>query len=231
MKAELLHLTPLKSAYFASDEMTLSQGDVRVVSASSMEQGQAFADSLLGLSDPLEGCVKLLGKPIYQLPGSIRLELLQDVSHVSGGLVSNLKIWENLLLPAQFHHRVTEVEAERRLMEAIEVLDNAELWKTSRLFALPDTLSPLASRVAGLLQAAVTRPKLIVGEFLLNDLEPGPLARLMKLLSWLKRQEPQLGFLFIHLGPLAAEYFSLNTLGEIEMVTLAPGTHAIPENH
>ena len=231
MKAELLHLAPLKTAFFACGEMMISSGDVRLVTVSSMEQGQAFADSLLGLSEPIEGCVKLLGKPIYQLPESVRLEPLQDVSHVSGGLVSNLKIWENLLLPAQFHHRVTEVEAERRLMEAIDVLDNSELWKSSRLFALPDTLSPLASRVAGLLQAAVTRPRLIVGEFLLNDLEPRPLARLMKLLSWLKSEDPQLGILFIHLGSIAAESFSLNTLGDIEMVTLDPGTHAIPENH
>ena len=231
MIADLVRITHLKAAFFECAEFTISPGEVRVVSASSMEQGQAFADSLLGLAKPTEGTVNLLGKPIYQLPEKKRLELLQDVSHVSGGLVSNLKIWENLLLPAQFHHRVTEVEAERRLMEAIEVLDNAELWKKSRLSSLPDTLSPLALRVAGLLQAAVTRPKLVVGEFLLNDLEPGPLARLTRLLTWLKNQDPQPGFLFIHLGPIAAEYFSLNTLGDIEMVTLDHGTHAIPENH
>jgi predicted ABC-type transport system involved in lysophospholipase L1 biosynthesis ATPase subunit len=230
MPNKLAEIENLKTSHFICDQMEIGEGCVKVVSVETIEQGNAFVDVLMGLSQPDSGRVMLLDQNIYEKSETARLALLADVGHVGGGLISNLKVWENLVLPACFHGRVDEAEAEKRLVSALEVIDNRGLWKENRLLALPDTLSALALRIASLLRCAVTRPKLIVGEFLLNDLESGPLERILKILEWLRLEDPKLGFLFIHLGQPPSGPFCLDKLGEFGMVTLKEGTHAISKN-
>jgi phospholipid/cholesterol/gamma-HCH transport system ATP-binding protein len=230
MQNTLVHLDSVKTPLFVCDQMELGEGGVKVVSVDTVEQGNAFVDALMGLSQPESGCVKLMDQNLYQKSETSRLRLLAEVGHVGGGLISNLKVWENLVLPASFHGRVNEVEAEKRLLAALEVLDTRGVWREGRLSSLPDTLSAQALRVAGLFRCAVSRPKLIVAEFLLNDLESGPLERLLKILQWLRSEDPKLGFLFVHLGQPPSGQFSLDKLGEFGMVTLEKGTHAISEN-
>jgi hypothetical protein len=144
MQNTLVHLDSVKTPLFVCDQMELGEGGVKVVSVDTVEQGNAFVDALMGLSQPESGCVKLMDQNLYQKSETSRLRLLAEVGHVGGGLISNLKVWENLVLPASFHGRVNEVEAEKRLLAALEVLVSTpainHLIRDGRTFQIPGTM-------------------------------------------------------------------------------------------
>ena len=216
---------------FRCHVMCVQAGDFGLVCVRDAEQGRAFVDLLLGLTDPGNGTVELLGTDLYQLPESRRLSLLSMVSHVGGGMISNLSVWENLALPALFHRVASADEVECRLMEALERLPNKEEWMRDRLPALPDALSPFASRVAGLLRAGLSRPRLLVAEFLLDDLDDSRTGKLVQMIEGLRNQDPTLAVLLIHLGPISARQLALHDLRPSWTMNLKDIQHEVPETH
>ena len=136
MTETLASMSRVLTPTFRCGELSLEAGSLGVVTVTSIEQGRALVDTLMGLAVPQEGEVRLLGQSLYDWPESKRLALLAEVGHAGGGLVSNLKVWENLCLPALFHQNATPDEVERRLGEALDRLPNKAEWMQTRLFAL-----------------------------------------------------------------------------------------------
>lgn len=201
----LASMTRSRADAFRCEEWCLATGTIGLVAARSIEQGRAWVDALMGLAQPEEGEVRLLGQPLYEWPENKRLSLLAEVGHAGGGLVSNLKVWENLSLPALFHQRATPDEVEQRLIEAIDRLPNKEEWMQKRLPALPDTLSSYASRMGSLIRCAISRPRLLVTEFLFDDLDGEALERLVTMLAWMRDKQPEMAVLVVHLGATSDE--------------------------
>ena len=231
MNALVTQMHNVRSEQFHCANLRLHGGEVGVVCVKSLEQGMAFVDAMMGLKAPMEGRVELLGTLLYELPESARLSLLARTCHVGGGLVSNLKVWENLALPALFHHLISAEEVERRLVAAMEQIQNKDDWLQNRLKALPDTLSTYSRRMVGLLRCAIQRPQLIVAEFLLDDLEEGPVDKLVKMLVWLKSQAPDMAVLLVNLGPIDAGHLALQNLKAAWIVELEEPHHAVSEKH
>lgn len=215
MTDTLASMSRVRTPTLRCEEFGLEAGSLGVVTVTSMEQGRAFVDTLMGLAPPEEGEVRLLGQNIYDWPESRRLALLAEVGHAGGGLVSNLKVWENLCLPALFHQNATPDEVEQRLSEALNRLPNKDEWMQKRLFALPDTLSSYAVRMGSLIRCAVSRPRLLVTEFLLDDLDGEALERLLAMLEWMRVQQPKLAVLLVHRGAIEA--------GDSTLPRLRPG--------
>ncbi len=231
MNALITQMQNVQTEKFCCETMQLQRGEVGIVCTKSMEQGIAFIDTLLGLLPPAKGRVELLGMTLYELPERRRLALLANVCHVGCDLVSNLKVWENLSLQAMYHDLISTDEAERRLLAAIEHIQNKDDWLHNRLKALPDTLSSYARRMAGLLRSAILRPQLIVAEFLFDDLEEGPVEKLASMLTWLKTQDPEMGLLLVHLGPRDAVHLALHSLKASWIIQLEDYRHAVSEKH
>lgn len=208
----LASMKQVRATAFRCEELRLEAGTLGVVAAGSLEQGRAMVDVLLGLAVPEAGEVKLLGEALHDWPEQRRLALLAEVGHAGGGLVSNLKVWENLSLPALFHQRATPDEVEQRLIESIGKLSNKEEWMQKRLPALPDTLSTYALRMCGLIRCAIARPRLLVAEFLFDDLEGEALERLLTMLEWMRGQQPGMAVLVVHLGAIEGGEFPLPRL-------------------
>ncbi|MBE7495515.1 MAG: hypothetical protein HS117_11245 [Verrucomicrobiaceae bacterium] len=224
MPEVIASIDQISTESFRSATMRLEAGTLGIVVTSSIDQGRDFVDTLLGLAAPEQGVVRLLGQPLYELPESRRLALLAQVGHAGGGLISNLKIWENVSLPALFHPTSTPDEVEARLIEAIGQLPNKEEWMQKRLPALPDTLSRYAQRMAGLIRCAALRPRLLVAEFLLDDLEGEAIGRLVDMLAWLRRKEPPPAVLLLHLGAATAGHSTLQSLQPDWMIQLEKPT-------
>ncbi|HRH98045.1 MAG TPA: hypothetical protein PLB55_19040 [Prosthecobacter sp.] len=197
---------------FRHASMSLEAGALGIVGTSGIDQGRDFVDTLLGLAPPDSGEVRLFGQPVYEWPESRKLALLARVGHAGDGLISNLKVWENLALPALYHQTNTPEEVEARLIEAISQLPNKDEWMQKRLPALPDALSSYGVRMASLLRSAALRPRLLVAEFLLDDLEGEAVGRLVDMLTWMRRKDPALAVLLLHLGPSNAGHSTLHSL-------------------
>ena len=200
MPETLASMSRVRAAAFRCGSLSLEEGSLGIVASASLEQGRAFVDVLMGLAPPDEGEGQLLGQNVHEWPESQRLGLLAEVGHAGSGLVSNLKVWENLSLPALFHQRATPDEIEQRLLQALDRLPNKEEWMQNRLFALPDTLSSYAVRMSSLIRCAIARPRLLVTEFLLDDLDGEALERLQAMLEWMREQQPKLAVLMVHRG-------------------------------
>lgn len=197
MPETLASMTQVLTDTFQCADWRLASGALGMVTADSLEQGRAFVDALLGLAPPERGDVQLLGQALYDLPEIQRIALLADVGHAGSGLVSNLRVWENLSLPALFHERATPEEVEQRLLSALDQLPNKDEWLQTRLFALPDTLSSYAVRMSNLIRCAICRPRVLIAEFLLDDLDGEALERLVAMLERMRQQQPDLAVLMV----------------------------------
>lgn len=202
MPETLASMNRVRTAAFRCEEFRSEAGSLGLVAAGSIEQGRAWVDTLMGLAAPEEGEVELLGQRIYERSESGRLGVLAEVGHASGCLVSNLKVWENIALPAIYHEKANLDEIEQRLMAALERLPNKDEWMEKRLPALPDKLSSYAVRMSSLIRCAILRPRLLVAEFLFDDLDGEAFERLVAMFEWMRAEQQDLAVLLVHLGAI-----------------------------
>jgi ABC-type multidrug transport system ATPase subunit len=189
-------------------------GDVReggcvVLGVPEWEMGRRLCDRLLGIEAGGEGRVELLGQDLAGRGERARLELLRQVAHVGvrGDLVSNLRVWENLLLSRAYHQgwgggEGDLGEAERELMDALREVGEGETWMLARAGSAVQELGETERRLCGLLRAHLARPRLLVCEHLFDDIAPGAAVRLARLVQWMRGRHEGMGLLVIH-RPLA----------------------------
>ena len=80
----------------------------------------------------------------------------------NGGLISNLKIWENVTLPLWYHSRHEVTETEQRVMHWLGVLEFEPDACAGFMAALPYSIEPWQRKSAGLLRALVQMPQVLV---------------------------------------------------------------------
>lgn len=81
----------------------------------------------------------------------------------NGGLISNLRVWENIILPVQYHGIQLPGTLEDNvstLLDQCGLSDEAEV--SALMFKLPDQLSLYEKRLAGFVRAMLMGPELII---------------------------------------------------------------------
>jgi len=131
-----------------------------------------------GAAAPDAGEVEVLGERPYALPRSRRHALLRrtGVAFQREGLVSNLPLEENLVVPLVFANGHTPAAARAAADEAIR-----ELGLDAHRGRRPSALTREARILAALARAALRRPELLVLEHLTAGL---PDALAAKALAW-----------------------------------------------
>lgn len=138
---------------------------------------------LAGLRRPEAGRILLFGEDLFAHEEKERLALFQRIGMVPahGGLISNLKAWENLLLPAWYHRGLTAEQAERPVAEIFDQLEPGEAGLKQRMGELPGQLSLYERRVVALARAMLMEPDILIYDFIFTGLERDAAQRLMKL--------------------------------------------------
>jgi len=142
----------------------IGAGETLLLQVASLEAKAAVIDMALGEMIPAAGEILLQDMPLQKAkPGSI------GWIPALGGLISNLKTWENVTLPLWYHGRrqtqTTEELVARWLSEL--KLDQNE-WE--RFMASPAArLRPVERKLAGLLRGLVLAPQLLVIDAALFD--------------------------------------------------------------
>lgn len=132
------------------------------------EQGEEFLRMLTGIKKPRSGEVFIIGKNLKELTRDKIFELRKKIAIVfkNGGLISNLRVWENLLLPA-LYHKVSEKESiEKR---GIELLKEFEFKKEPMCPVAQ--LTNLEKRVIGIARAFLMNPEIIFFEYPFNGID------------------------------------------------------------
>src|SRR3989338_7774043 len=122
---------------------------------------------LAGHAPPDEGRVRLFDTDVYALAEPQRIGLYRRVGMVpeQGGLISNLKAWENILLPAWYHRKLDAAAADLRAL----------------MGKLPDRLTALERRLVALVRALLPEPEILVYDLLTSGLDAGAADRLLRL--------------------------------------------------
>jgi len=142
----------------------VAAGDTLVLNVNSPEKKAAVIDMVLAEFLPANGEMWLHGQPLAaSKPGSIAWIA------AGGGLINNLKTWENITLPLWYHQKpqypVTEEAVARWLLDL--GLDKQE-WE--KFMASPAArLKSWERKLAGLLRGLVQAPKLLLVDAELFD--------------------------------------------------------------
>ncbi len=137
---------------------------------------------IVGSVRPEKGAVALFGEVPARLKEDGALALLRRVGLVwpEGGFVSNLKVWENILLPLWYHG---DERAERREEEALALLGRLGLEPArvaGFLAALPASLPERERRILGVARAMLQDAEVMVYAGLFDGLDAETRARLLE---------------------------------------------------
>lgn len=156
---------------------------------------------LAGLRRPQSGAVHLLGADLYALRETRRLPYFQRIGVVpeEGGLISNLKAWENLILPAWYHRGLALSAAEREVLKIFARLDEDEKSLRAWLGSLPDRLMLQQKRSIALVRAMLMQPDIMIYDFTFARLDREASQRLMTLAREFHGEKP--GRISVYLCP------------------------------
>jgi ABC-type transporter Mla maintaining outer membrane lipid asymmetry ATPase subunit MlaF len=99
----------------------------------------------------------------------------------NGGLISNLRVWENIVLPVQYHGLELAGQLEGNVVSLLLQcgLEN-EAAASEMLLKLPDQLSLYEKRLVGFVRAVLMSPELIIYDSMNEGLSRRELARIVK---------------------------------------------------
>jgi phospholipid/cholesterol/gamma-HCH transport system ATP-binding protein len=145
-------------------------GECTRVALASAETRSALVRALLGLERPRAGHALLLEHEVTACPPAQARTLLARTGVVwaGGGLVSNLQVGNNLLLPFAYHRGRPGPEVEARARALCEVLGLET--SDAALGRLPAELSPTERCLAGVVRAWLTDPEVMIYEGVLDGL-------------------------------------------------------------
>ncbi len=148
----------------ASLSFALAAGEIAVLEMASKESKTTLMELVVGEKVPAEGSILFCGKPLQAAaPGTI------GWVPASGGLIGNLKIWENVTLPLWYHGKRMPVATEETVQRWLAVLGLDTREWTDFMASPPTRLESTERKLAGLLRGLVQAPPLLVIDAALFD--------------------------------------------------------------
>jgi ABC-type transporter Mla maintaining outer membrane lipid asymmetry ATPase subunit MlaF len=172
---------------------TLHAGEIRSMTLVSRTEKNAMIDCVIGEAACVSGAIEIVqgerrqkkaavagplgerryhNEPVPQIWQPVNAGRPGRVAWASsnGGLISNLRIWENVTLPLWYHARRDEEETERSVRHWLGVLGMAQDDLAEFMVAKPDGIDFWQRKLAGLLRALLQEsPVLVVDAWLFDD--------------------------------------------------------------
>jgi len=166
-------------------DFTLHAGEIRLMQLATRHEKNVMIDCAIGEAICREGRIEIAradrrskDTSVSDLPEERRLNqeampliwqpvmdnMQKDVAWVAsnGGLISNLKIWENVTLPMWYHSSRDVSETEQRVLHWLEILGLAVNEYSEFMAAQPSSLESWQRKLAGLLRALMQMPRVLV---------------------------------------------------------------------
>jgi phospholipid/cholesterol/gamma-HCH transport system ATP-binding protein len=139
----------------------VDSGSMTILFTPKEKTNEQLARLFLCLEKPRSGKVYLFNSDTSSLSdrGLRSARRRVGIVHASGGLVSNLNVWDNLTLPVSYHQQLSPVEITQR---GLAVLDR--LGFTGKLVTATSNLTAVQKKLIGFARAMITDPDLMLYE-------------------------------------------------------------------
>lgn len=182
----------------AGTSFLVDKGSVTVVVTAKEEVDACLTRLILGFLTPAHGKLTLFGVQPDLLPETELLQLRQrlGVIYGNGGLISNLKIWENVTLPLFYQNRLNTALIEEKGLAVLKRAGYVE-----KLMQLPGLTSFHQKKMAGFARAMLTDPELMIYESPLTGLNQEERRTFIKTALEFHREKAGRTSLFISSNP------------------------------
>ncbi len=169
-------------------------------------------DAVTGIARPPAVAARWFGSDISALAAGQLMRVLRRMAPMApdGGLLGNVRMAENILLPCEARGRGAAGVAE--LGEALARAPWDGWFPEPHLWVLPFQASGLERALAGVLRAWLARPDAVVACNPGYHLEHGERAVLADALAWLRTEQPGCAWLFIQTESALPPGFAANSL-------------------
>jgi phospholipid/cholesterol/gamma-HCH transport system ATP-binding protein len=143
------------------------KGTISAVVTAGEDEDVLLVKVLVGLSRLREGRILVLEQDLGALSrvGLDEIRRRVGIVYPNGGLISNLKVLENVTLPLLYHSAMRSRDIERRAVATLERLGCGE-----DLFSLPGGLSTFKRRMTGFARVVAMEPEVVVYDRLADGL-------------------------------------------------------------
>jgi phospholipid/cholesterol/gamma-HCH transport system ATP-binding protein len=145
--------------FFKGFSCEIQAGCSALIVTSKEAESNLLARLITGFSCPSLGSVNVNNQEVAKLGSEQLYQLRQQIAIVpsDGGLVSNLKIWENITLPLMYHSGEVTLEEEETAYIYLSTLGYS-----GNVMALPAHLSLYEKYIVALVRAFLSCPRIIV---------------------------------------------------------------------
>lgn len=195
----MVRLDNAGSVKFRNLSFNVGPGTMGVILTASDADRAFFVRILTAKQKPDTGEVYLLETNLYDLSPHQTLALFRDTGFVTALAVplSNLPLWDNIVLPACYHKGKSPDELEEPVARLFEQTGIPRHGLSSYLARLPGGLSPGKCKALCLIRAMLMEPRLMVYESFLEGLTHEEARTLTALATWYHRQRPDRACLFV----------------------------------
>lgn len=188
----MIKLKDITTQEFHSVSIEIEKGSLCKVITNSDYERKALLDTILGIKKPISGTVSLFGKDIFS---STQKELGTIFGRIGvvwedGGLISNLKVWENLILPKWYHTGKITGEMEKKAFDIFKEIGINSIPLAEYMGKLPGTLPEHERRLIGLVRAILTEPEIIIYDSIFEGLSPEIIEKLVILTTRFHTEKP-----------------------------------------
>lgn len=143
-------------------DVVLREGDVGGYRLGNGEEAEGLMDAILGIAAVERGSIRWFGQKVEGMNEKQICKNLRQVMPltIGGGLLENLPVYENILLPAVARNRRSAAKMEEKLYELVEGGIFGHGKETMGL--LPYQLSEMQRCSVGFLRAMLCRPAALV---------------------------------------------------------------------
>lgn len=164
----------------------------KIIFHSAAEKNE-FIDLSLGIRRPKKGNVFLFEKDIVNMKKSVYYDTMKKVALIweNGGIISNLKVWENIALPLWFHRGIKPESIEGRVIDFFKKFDMDVPFLSGYMARLPGTLPAFDKRLICLIRSILMEPELIIYDDVFIGLKMERANRLREVADGFHRENPQ----------------------------------------
>jgi len=170
----------------------IKSGKVYKIIFHSATEKNEFIDLVMGIKAPKKGEISLFDKDMAKMKRDVYYNAMKKLALIweNGGVISNLKVWENIALPLWFHNGIKPAAIEERVIKFYKNFYMDVSFLSDYMGRLPGTLPAFDKRLICLIRSFLMEPEIIVYDDIFTGIKMDRAEKLMEATEGFHRENP-----------------------------------------